>query len=112
MESTYQGLANTSEEMGTIFLLNIINMKVFIGCPSWCGQGRTPWEHSCGASCHGCSPNPVGTRSLPTGGHLVLPDDPDSPLVCERSIGGKVGEAGNGSVPAHPLSLLSGKMTP
>lgn len=33
MEFEYQALANTSKDMGTILLLNIINMKVFIGCP-------------------------------------------------------------------------------
>lgn len=33
MEFEYQALANTSKDMGTILLLNIINMKVFIGRP-------------------------------------------------------------------------------
>lgn len=69
-------------------------------------------EQSSGTSSHGCFPNPGGLGSpnmqSPQPGSWL---ETDPCLLCEGSAGGKVGEAGSGSVTAHPLPL-SGKMTP
>lgn len=107
MESAYQGLANAPQEMGTVLPWRNMNMEVFGP------QGRLGHRGSTAVvPLVMGAPQPSGDPGLPMGGHLVLADDPDPSLVCVRSsVGGKVGEAGNGSAPAHSLSL-SGKTTP